>query len=310
MASENSFQSKYWCYTSYETHLNPLDYLQEYSYNVYGIESCPSTGRTHHQGYVEFKSKVRFSTLHNKYPRFHWTARSGTAEQATVYCKKDGNWFQSGEISAPRQGKRKDLDVVRDTISSGGSLADVLETASSYQACKFAQLYIANKRVAKEPPKVYWYWGPTGSGKTRTAYEQSTDPWMSGVDLKWFDGYNGEADVIIDDFRKDFCTFHFLLRLLDRYPLRVNIKGGTVQWVPKRIFITCPLPPRAVYDTREDIEQLMRRITEVKEFGVPVTEVEGNTSPRLSSQQSSEGLIIYDPFNTHQLFTCPNNPNM
>lgn len=295
-------QSKYWCFTNFNMDFDPIAQFLNYDYCVYGREFCPETNRSHQQGYVEFKSKVRMSTLKSKYgDGIHWEQRKGTAEEAVKYCKKDGDFFENGVYYAPRQGKRKDLDVIRDQINEGASFSEVLESATSYQACKFAQLYIANKRVAKEAPQVYWYWGATGTGKTRAAYEASVNPWMSGVDLKWFDGYNGEEDVIIDDFRKDFCTFHFLLRLLDRYPLRVNIKGGTVQWVPKRIFITCPLPPRAVYDTREDIEQLMRRITEVKEF-VPVTEVEGNTSPLPESQNSSQGLIIYDPFGTNQLF--------
>lgn len=296
-------QSKYWCYTNYTMEFNPIQRFVDTSYNTYGIETCPSTGRQHQQGYVEFKSKVRLSTLKRLYgDGIHWEARKGSALEAAQYCQKDGNFFESGIISKPNPGKRKDLDTIREMVNEGASFPEVLESATSYQACKFAQLYIANKRVAKEPPKVYWYWGETGSGKTRSAYEQAPNAWFSGIDLKWFDGYNGEEDVIIDDFRKDFCTFHFLLRLLDRYPLRVNIKGGTTNWVPKRIFITCPLPPRAVYDTREDIEQLMRRITEVKQFSVPVPEVEGNTSPLPLSQSSSQGLIFYDPFGTQTLF--------
>ena len=47
---------------------------------------------------------------------------------------------------------------------------------------------------------------------------------MSSRNLQWFDGYMGQKVVCFDDFRKDFCTFHELLRLLDRYPMDVPVK--------------------------------------------------------------------------------------
>ena len=40
-----------------------------------------------------------------------------------------------------------------------------------------------------------------------------------------FDGYNGEPVLLLDDFRSSI-VFNDLLRILDRYPLRVNIKGS------------------------------------------------------------------------------------
>jgi len=38
-------------------------------------------------------------------------------------------------------------------------------------------------------------------------------------------------------------TFPFFLRLLDRYPIEVPIKGGHANWIPEVIIITCPRPP-------------------------------------------------------------------
>lgn len=74
--------------------------------------------------------------------------------------------------------------------------------------------------------------------------------------------------MIIDDYRTDFCKFHTLLNLLDRYPFQVEVKGGTLQFRPKRIFITCPKRPEDIWASRteEDLAQLLRRITEVKCF--------------------------------------------
>lgn len=46
--------------------------------------------------------------------------------------------------------------------------------------------------------------------------------------------------MVFDDFRPWWCQFSYLLRLLDRYPIRVQVKGGYVNFVPEEIIITTP----------------------------------------------------------------------
>lgn len=114
----------------------------------------------------------------------------------------------------------------------------------------------------KRKPLVSWYWGPTGSGKTRKATEDvDCDQLLiltKSAGPLWFDGYTNQKRVVFDDFRKDWCTFHYLLNLLDRYKIRVPVKGGFVNWNPEEIIITCPQDPRSLYSDefgkeREDI---------------------------------------------------------
>lgn len=114
--------------------------------------------------------------------------------------------------------------------------------------------------------KVIFYWGPPGSGKTRLAHLLTRNKAYCAPDptCQWFDGYNLETDVIIDDLSPDCLPPRsMLLRLLDRYPMQVPVKGGYVNWQPHRIFLTsnyCPLdlwgPDKAV----------TRRITETVEI--------------------------------------------
>jgi hypothetical protein len=125
-------------------------------------------------------------------------------------------------------------------------------------------------------PTVIWLSGSTGTGKTRFAYDTALkyfegDIWASSNGLQWFDGYEGQRCALFDDFRSKHVTtlpggFAFLLRLLDRYPMRVPIKGGFVNWNPCTIFITTPDAPAVTFVHRnthipEDMEQLHRRIT-------------------------------------------------
>lgn len=142
-----------------------------------------------------------------------------------------------------------------------------------------AKELIARTRVwnhkRKEKPIVCWFWGSTGSGKTRTAVEIAQDSghdyWMSHSEkLQWFDGYNGQEYAIIDDFRRNMCSFNYFLRLLDRYEMQVQVKGGYVNWIPKVIIITCPVDVQTAYTyfdiktneekTWDNLDQLKRRI--------------------------------------------------
>lgn len=131
---------------------------------------------------------------------------------------------------------------------------------------------------------MYWFYGPTGTGKSRLAHEMckaSTNGyWVAPLNLDWFDGYAGQGVVLFDDFRKQYLSAKFgfsaLLRLLDRYELSVNVRNAQpVPWVPDVIIITCNASPSDCFawrdnageqHEREDIEQLLRRITEVRHF--------------------------------------------
>jgi hypothetical protein len=93
--------------------------------------------------------------------------------------------------------------------------------------------YFPRKELRRDL-KVLWYYGPTGCGKTRRAYEEAVlgTFWFSSNNLQWFDGYCGQQTAVFDDFRPDHCSFSFLLRLLDIYPLQVPVKHGFTDWVP------------------------------------------------------------------------------
>jgi hypothetical protein len=88
--------------------------------------------------------------------------------------------------------------------------------------------------------------------------------------LPWFNPYNGEGTVVLDDYRKGKLPFATLLTTIDRYVRTVPVKGGFVDWNPQRIFITCPRTPEKEFvyhdkfnngqeEAYEDVEQVVRR---------------------------------------------------
>lgn len=211
-------------------------------------------------------------------------------KDAIKYVKKDGNFITYGTnpyIDTLSQKEKNELLIKTNfkELVDKGELSifklPVLEKAKKIYTNELLQAKFEKKIV-------YWYYGPTGTGKTRHAWDKAkelledlaeeSDPgsdrgiWVSNGDGKWFDGYSGQRVVIIDDLRASSWEFSWLLRITDSYPIQVPIKGGFVRWVPKYVFITAPDEPRVIYSNHQTcepfdgIEQLERRITEVKLF--------------------------------------------
>lgn len=78
--------------------------------------------------------------------------------------------------------------------------------------------------------------------------------------------------MILDDYRSNWWTFGYLLRLTDKYPLQVAVKGGFVNFNASLVYITCPVAPDVLYADLESrhngsVAQLTRRISSVRRFG-------------------------------------------
>ncbi len=254
---------KTWCFTinNYTAEDTKLLENIECSYIVYGIEVGES-GTPHYQGCVTFRQTYRLSGLKKLHKTAHW--EKAIAKDAAInYCMKDGE-YTIRDNRAP--GARNDITDFVSTLRQDGMRLAALSCPQVFikysSGCmRFASLL---NEPRTSPPVVKWLWGATGAGKTHYVYErEKKDLWISGRNLEWFDGYTGQKAVLFDDFRGDFCTMHYLLRLLDVYPLLVPFKGGFVDWSPERIYITAPHPPDHIYpNSFENIGQLHRRIHE------------------------------------------------
>lgn len=267
-------------------------------YVCYQGERSPTTDTPHLQGYIVLSNPRTFNgTRELLGARFHLEIARGSAEQNIEYCSKSESrdadcgfeFTEHGERSGIigtgcGGGTRTDLAVLAKRVRDGASEAEIAEDhPASYIMYTRGIRSLVQLGIPKRAHKsiVHWYWGPTGTGKTRLASEESPDAYWKSSAHQWWDGYDGLSDVIIDDYRASFCPFNELLRMLDRYPYQVQVKGSTVQLNAKRIFITTPKDPRATWASRtdEDIAQLERRIENVKFFGpVPEPRVD-NFSP-------------------------------
>lgn len=246
------------------------------AYYCWQVERCPDTGRLHTHLYCRGSVMLSFAYLGRCFPGWHLEIRKGTEAQAVAYCTKEETrvWgpFEHGDRAAP--GARTDIAAALAIVKSGGGVRGVIETGAGYQCLKYAETVLRYMEPQRDwQPECFWYFGSTGSGKTRGAWSRALEflggdteenrakVWMSGRTLKWWQGYDAHPVVIIDDFRKDFCTFHELLRILDRYAFVVENKGGSRQLLAKLIIVTCPWAPDVLYEGQADLVlQLLRRL--------------------------------------------------
>ncbi len=235
-----------------------------------------ATGTPHLQGYVELHSPARVARTKVMLgaPSIHLESRKGTRDQARDYCRKpgtslQGTWETFGEwIAGP--GARTDLAAVGSAIQAGSTDRQI--------ALDFPGMYIRYHRgisayrqaiedsLPRGAPRVEVFWGPTGVGKSRRASELApTAYWWARPQNSacYAYGYAGQTTVIFDDFY-GWLPFDFLLRLIDRNPLRVNTQGQNVSMKANHFIFTSNKDPASWY-TNFDPAPLMRRLTE---FGV------------------------------------------
>lgn len=106
------------------------------------------------------------------------------------------------------------------------------------------------------------FWGRSNSGKSQRAWgESGLDAYPKDPRTKFWDGYQGQKHVVIDEFRGSIDISH-MLRWLDRYPVIVEIKGSSTCLVATHIWITSNLDPRLWYPEldSETLNALLRRI--------------------------------------------------
>lgn len=273
------------CFTSYEE--APPEFDEGWmSYLLYGREVCPTTGRVHWQGYVELSTQKTLRQVIGLLSPSHVEVAKGSAEENILYCSKDGEWVEWGE--SRQQGRRSDLAAVHQAILAGTmTVEDVLiESPNIYHQYgrtieKLSDLvYAAKERDPNDDlsvPTVHWFYGTTGTGKTRAAWQEMTERaellqqsyWVYNEDHGWWDTYQQQELVLIDDFRGQI-PFHLMLRLLDRYPVSVSRRNKqNIPFVAKEIWITSSLPPQDVYQglhVRDHADQLVRRCGDIRHF--------------------------------------------
>lgn len=207
----------------------------------------------------------------------------GNEAELIKYCQKDdthpnntARWL----LGTPtQQGKRNDLADAIAIVVAGGIKRLIEERPKEYVKYsngmeKLAKRVHCKKRDSSVAPIVAVLYGSTGTGKTKRAFDWA-DAWSTATgkdyyvkdsDTKWWDGYEGEELVIIDEVLSQI-ELPSLLKILDRYQLQREAKGSVHQLSANKFVITSNYHPDAWFPTAglASREALLRRITHLSE---------------------------------------------
>lgn len=234
-----------------DTPITGMAMVRYTTYYVQGEEIAPTTGTPHLQIYFHLRLKQRLSQVKRLFPEdcgIHLEKmKAPTAKQAADYCKKDGKFVEFGLL--PRNASESKSENHRQVIllAKSGDLNQIAdEYPTEYLIYNRTLEHISrNSRVASVAltPTSYpgiWIYGAPGVGKSRHARELAPTAFHKMTN-KWWCGYSGEDDVIIDDVdaKSMECMIRYFKLWLDIYPFPAEIKGGSLGLIrPKRIILT------------------------------------------------------------------------
>lgn len=229
---------------------------------------------SHLQGYVELTKKTTLAAMKRWLPSAHFEARKGTPEQAREYCRKEesrvlGPW-ERGTFGT-QQGKRNDLDAVKEAIRNGASRKQLLEDHTEVVA-KYPRFIDEYQRAVREeavpklpsfvprftyqqkvldliahPPhdrEIHWVYDPIGNhGKTYLAkwlVQECGAFYTNGgkaVDLLY--AYKGEPVVVFDYVRdsKDYVGYGVIEQLKNGMLMSTKYESGMRRFPVPHVFI-------------------------------------------------------------------------
>lgn len=235
------------------------------------LEKSNGTSYLHWQVMVIFMRDVRLATVKSIFgTECHAEVSRSVAAEDYVWkedTRVDGTQFELGKKPIKKNSQR-DWDAVWALAKLGEiDLIDKNVLVPHYSAIKrIRQDYLDPLAIVK---RIHVFWGRTGMGKSRLAWEQAGfGAYPKDPRSKFWDGYRGQENVVIDEvicclfqFRGDIDIAH-ILRWFDRYPVIVEVKGTSTCLAAKTIWVTSNLHPRAWYPNLDDdtLAALLRRL--------------------------------------------------
>lgn len=240
---------------------------------IRGQHELGAGGFSHWQLFIAFKSKKSLAAVKSLFPTAHAELSRSPAAADYVWkeaTRVEGSQFEFGARPF-RRNSAVDWESVWDSAKSGnlGAIPANVRVVS-YRTLR--AIAADHDRPVGMERVCHVFWGSTGTGKSRRAWDEAgMGAYCKDPRSKFWCGYQGDESVVIDEFRGGIDISH-LLRWLDRYPCRVELKGSLVLFdltlgssvplVAKTIWITSNLSPDAWYPDldAESLAALRRRL--------------------------------------------------
>lgn len=275
MPGDNGTRYRRFCFTWNNYPIDAEDQLRGFfdrkggTYLVVGRE-VGASGTAHLQGYIHLKNGITFTAIKQHFPSIHIEQARGNGIQNKEYCTKEGNFFEMGEI--PKDSGQASKDTWSNILSAAES------GNWDYLKSEYPRVWVtmSEKLISKRVPATNvqdviqneWWYGETGTGKSRLAWNKYGSICYQKMLNKWWDGYDDQDVVVIEEWSpKNEVTASSLKIWADRYPFTAQIKGGVLQKIrPKKIIVISNYRLRDCFPDNRDADPIARRF---KEFEFP-----------------------------------------
>lgn len=258
----NRRQGIFWLLTIPHEHFTPYP-VPNTSWIKGQLECGGNTGYKHWQLVVALSKKGSLATIKSLFGTCH--AELSRSEAANDYVSKDDTAIVGTQFEFGTKPIRRNSKVDWESVWASAKAGDLESVPASIRIQSYRALRCIGSDYAKPigiERTCHVYWGATGAGKSRRAWDEAGfDAYCKDPRTKFWDGYQSEANVVMDEFRGGIDISH-LLRWLDRYPVRVEIKGSSRPLLATTIWITSNLDPRRWYPEvdQETLDALLRRL--------------------------------------------------
>ncbi len=226
-------------------------------------------GTRHVQAFVQLKNRKRLTGLKKIFPTAHCEIKKGTVQQAIDYCKKDGDWFEHGV--KPKEQYSNGVEATKRKWSETRKLA-AENRVEEIEDDMYIRYYGTLKRIAKDNMKKpddledvcgEWYYGEAGTGKTTKARIDNPGAYIKSRD-QWWDGYQQEDVVILDDIDKfNVKLGGYLKDWMDKWTFKGEEKGGYKWLRPKKFIVTSQYAIEEIWEDKETRDALNRRCKKI-----------------------------------------------
>lgn len=258
-------RSDRWCFTENLSEAwRPAFNETEMLYLVWEIETAPTTGRQHVQGYVRFRNKKMLQTVKNLLHSndIHLETARGSEQQNRDYCLKEVNnnpdteHGEEGTFNpeiAANQGRRTDLEEVsRKVLEPNAKLGDIAREnpVTFVRNCSgLVKLFMLTREVGPLTRTISttWLWGETGVGKTHRVRTTYPEAFVVKPGRDPFGMYSGEKVILFDEWSDQSWTLQDMNFYLDTWATKLDSRyyDKVAQWT--KVFIISNTNPSLSY---------------------------------------------------------------
>lgn len=246
-------QGRYWMLTIPVVHMETMIALDDTLCYLKGQQEIGGQGLLHWQVLAVTSRKCSRAQVKALFcPQAH--VELTRSEAANDYVWKDetsveGTRFCLGALPLSRA-RPQDWNKIF-TMAKDGSFEEIPKDILIRHYSSLKRIYVDNcEPEFRENMSVKVFYGPTGTGKTRRAWDEAMAlgdrPYIKNPNTKWWDGYRGQKNVIIDEF-SGRIDISYLLTWLDRYPVISEVKGYSLPMTAINFWITSNMHPNEWY---------------------------------------------------------------